>query len=147
VNDETHLIWGAGLIAGALLLIFVEIFVPSGGIIAIIAGAVAIAGIWQLFLYDTVWGIIGMAGVLVMAPVVITFGLKMLPSTPIGRKMFFGDSSPETEEEEQAKEAQARDVRQALVGLEGSAVTDLRPVGVVRIEGKRYDALAEGAYG
>ncbi len=145
MNDQVHLIWGAGLIAGALLLVFVEVFVPSGGLIALIAGAAAIAGIWQLFLYDTLWGVIGTMGVLVMTPVVVTFGLKMLPSTPIGRKMFFGEVPPD-EERRLGEESRARESMHAMVGMEGEAVTDLRPVGVVRIEGERYDALAEGAF-
>lgn len=146
MGDESHLVWGVGLLAGALLLIFVEVFVPSGGLIALMAGAAAIAGIWQLFLYDTVWGVIGILGTLFMAPVVISFALKMLPSTPIGRKMFFGESSPEAAEQQRAEESAALDSMHALVGVEGEAVTDLRPVGVVRLDGRRFDALAEGAY-
>jgi membrane-bound serine protease (ClpP class) len=31
----------------------------------------------------------------------------------------------------------------ALVGMEGEALTDLRPVGVARFEGKRMDVTAE----
>lgn len=146
MGDETHLIWGAGLLAGSLLLLFVEVFIPSGGLIALVAGAAAIAGIWQLFLYDTIWGVIGILGVLIMAPVVISFGLKVLPSTPIGRKMFFGDSSPEAADRKRAEESAAVDSIHALVGMEGEAVTDLRPVGVVRLDGRRFDALAEGAF-
>lgn len=146
MGDETHLIWGAGLLAGSLLLLFVEVFIPSGGLIALLAGGAAIAGIWQLFLYDTVWGMIGIIGVLFMAPVVISFGLKVLPSTPIGRKLFFGDSSPDADERQREEATAERDSMHALVGMEGEAATDLHPVGVVRLDGQRYDALAEGAF-
>jgi membrane-bound ClpP family serine protease len=144
--NETNLIWGVGLIAGAILLMFLEIFVPSGGLIAIVSGAVAIAGIWQLFLYDTVWGVIGLVGVIVMIPVVVGFGLKVLPSTPIGKKMFFGEGSPENDQERAEREMAAKDSLHALIGAEGLAATDLRPVGVVRIDGRRFDALAEGPF-
>jgi membrane-bound serine protease (ClpP class) len=144
--NESNLIWGVGLILGALLLVFIEVFVPSGGLIAIASGAVAIAGIWQLFLYDTVWGVIGLVGVLIMVPVVVGFGLKMLPSTPIGKKMFFGEGSPENDQERVEREMAVQDSLNALVGVEGQAATDLRPVGVVRIEGRRFDALAEGGF-
>ena len=146
MGDETHLIWGIGLLAASLLLLFVEIFIPSGGLIALLAGGAAIAGIWQLFLYETIWGVIGILGVLFMAPVVISFGLKVLPSTPIGRKMFFGDSSQEAEDRQREEETAEIDSMHALVGMEGEASTDLHPVGVIRLEGRRYDALAEGAF-
>jgi membrane-bound serine protease (ClpP class) len=145
VNDS-HLIWGVGLIGAAMLLIFVEIFIPSGGLIALVAAISAIAGVWQLFLYDTVWGVIGFLGVAVMTPVIISFGLKILPSTPIGRKMFFGESPPDSDEQRLERELAARDSLQALLGAEGRAATDLRPVGVVILDGRRYDALAEGAF-
>lgn len=144
--NEHHLIWGVGLIGVALLLMFIEVFLPSGGLIALLSGAAAIGGIWQLFLYDTTWGIIGMIGVIVMVPVMVSFGLKVLPSTPIGKKIFFGDASPDADEERMVREIQVRDSLHALIGVEGKAITDLRPVGVVRIEGQRYDALAEGPF-
>ena len=144
--NESHLIWGVGLIGAALLLVFVEVFIPSGGLIALVAAIAAIAGVWQLFVYDFVWGVIGLLGVVVMTPVIISFGLKVLPSTPIGRKMFFGDAPPEDDEQRLERELAARDSLQALRGVEGKAATDLRPVGVVILDGRRYDALAEGAF-
>ena len=43
------------------------------------------------------------------------------------------------------KARQAADAAEleALVGKQGEAVTVLRPIGTIRIEGNRYDAMAE----
>lgn len=46
-------------------------------------------------------------------------------------------------EAQRQQERSERDALHALVGAEGVAMTDLRPVGAVRIDGTRYDALAE----
>jgi len=60
--------------------------------------------------------------------------------------MIFGESSPEQETEKRRAAAEARDQRQSLVGAEGVAVTDLRPVGMIRLDGKRVEAQAETGY-
>ena len=46
-------------------------------------------------------------------------------------------------ERQRAEEERARDEKLALIGSEGKALTDLRPVGVIEIGGRRFDALAE----
>lgn len=140
---ETMLLWGLGLLGVALLLVVVEIFVPSAGIIAVTAAVVAIAGIVCLFRYDTMWGVIGLLITLILTPVLFILGLKIWPSTPIGQKMMHGDETEEDRRRRAEAEIAAREERQALVGAEGEAVTDLHPVGAVRIDGERLDALAE----
>lgn len=143
---ESLLLWGLGLLAVALLLVVVEVFVPSGGVIAVTAAIVAIAGVVVLFRHDTTWGLIGLLTVLVMGPVSLGFAIKIWPNTPVGRKMIYGESSPERLAEKRRAEANAREQRQALVGAEGVAVTDLRPVGMIRLDGKRMEAHAEAGY-
>ena len=53
-----------------------------------------------------------------------------------------GIESDDSADARRAAEQRARDERLALLDAEGEALTDLRPVGKVRIEGKIYDALA-----
>lgn len=142
---DPYLLWGLGLIGAAILLVAVELFVPSGGLIAVTAGLVAVAGIVCLFLADVAWGVLGLLGVLILAPIMFFGGLKVWTSTPIGRSMI----GEQTESERlAAMESQNRELaeRLALVGTEGEAITELRPVGVVRIDGTRYDAMADTQY-
>lgn len=139
---ETMLFWGLGLMAVAMLLVVVEIFIPSGGIFAVLSGLSALSGVVCLFFYDPVWGMLGLLFVMVMAPTAFFVGLNIWKNTPIGRHMI-GTESDEKLRAKLEEENQEVERRRKLVGKEGVAVTDLRPVGVVRIDGQRLDALAD----
>lgn len=139
---EALAVWGLALLAVCLLLVVAEIFVPSGGLIALAATAVGVGGLVCLYRADTVFGLAGTGVMIVLVPMILVAGFKVLPSTPMGKRMLFGEAGrhepvlPEVQENPYA----------ALVGLEGDAVTDLRPVGVVRIGGEKIDALSEIGY-
>jgi membrane-bound serine protease (ClpP class) len=139
---EPMLLWGLGLLGAALLLVVLEVFVPSAGLITLTAVVVAIAGVVCLWLHDTTWGVIGMLVVLVLGPLVGLGSVQLWRHTPMGRKMI-GAPTEEEVERRFLEEQRERDERLALVGAEGEALTDLRPVGVVRIGERRMDALAQ----
>lgn len=142
MNDQAYLIWGLALLAVGVLLVVVEAFIPSAGVIAFAAAACSLAGIVALFMYDITWGFIGILSVLVLGPAAFGFAMKVWPSTPLGRRMM-GAKSPEELEADRLAAEEERKRWLSLLGAEGVALTDLRPVGVVRIDGRRYDALAE----
>ena len=136
---ETMLVAGLGLLALSLILIMIEAFVPSGGIIGLVAACCAIAGVVALFRYSSMWGVSGLLTVAVLGPMCFFWAIRMLPNTPIGRSLI----GPPPEEI--AREVQEqRNERLALIDARGRAVTDLRPVGLVEIDGTRHDAVAEG---
>ncbi|MBK7404863.1 MAG: hypothetical protein IPJ41_09580 [Phycisphaerales bacterium] len=134
---------GLGLLAAAVLLVVAEVFIPSGGLLAISAGVATLAGVIVLFQVDKTWGLVGVLTVLVMGPLAFGFAIKVWPNTPIGRQMLLGNISEEELANQRQAEKAERDRRQALVGAEGEVIATLRPVGVVRIAGERYEALAE----
>ena len=140
---EQELLWGIVLLVAALGLLLLEVFVPSMGLLSTVAIALAIAGVVLLFRYDPITGAIGLVAVLVLGPMIVVFGLKVFPHTPIGRAILFGGKTQEQIEHETAQKQAQFDERLALVGMEGVALTVLRPVGTIRIEGTRYDALSE----
>ena len=141
--EDTLLVWGLGLLAASLLLIIIEVLVPSAGLIALTAAGTAIAGIVCLFQYDPFWGVMGILAMIVLGPLSFAFALRVLPSTPFGRKML-GEKPPEVVERERLDALRERETRMALVGAEGVVKTDLRPVGTVEIDGTRYPAISEG---
>jgi len=139
---ESKLLWGLGLIAASILLLVLEIFIPSAGVISFIAAGCGIAGVVSLFLYDTTWGVAGLLTLLITGPGVFFWGLSIWRHTPLGRKLI-GDTDEETALAQRQAEEKAKLEQQRMVGQEGVAATDLRPVGVVIINGQRYDALSE----
>lgn len=142
--DPTLLYWGIGLIAAAVLLIVLEVFVPSGGLISIAAVAAAITGVVFLFRHDTTWGLTGTLVVLILLPVTFGFTLKLLPHTPIGKLMLYGEDGSDPGKQAAERAESDIDRLRALEGVEGVALTDLYPVGFVELDGRRRDALAEG---
>ena len=134
---------GIGLILLGALLMVVEAFVPSGGIIGIIAAICAVAGIILLFKHDTTWGAIGILTTLILGPMLFFWTLKILPSPPLGKKMF-GDSDEEIAARREHQNSRWREERNALIDQTGTALTDLHPVGIVQINNERHDAIAQG---
>ena len=139
---ESMLIWGLALIAAGLLLIFAELLLPTGGLLGIIAAGLAIAGIVCMFRVSTLWGAVSLLGVAVLAPMAVGFALKIWPSTPVGRRVL-GVQSEEEQERARAAEEEERKQREAMIGTEGVVLVDLRPIGVVEVNGRRYDAISE----
>ncbi len=140
---ETMLFAGIGLIFFGLLLIFVEAFVPSGGVIGIAAGVCAVAGVVVLFRYDATWGVIGTLTVMILGPMAFIGALQMLPNTKIGQQMM-GPGVEEIAMEKAESDRAYREARLALLDQEGVAQTSLHPVGIVEIDGTRHDAIALG---
>lgn len=142
MKEGDYLTWGFVLLGASLLLMAVEVFVPSAGIIALFAAGAAIGGLVLIFMYDSTWGVISLLGMMLIAPAAVWLAFKAFPHTPIGKRLILGSAQDETGRFEKARAE--RDEQLAMIGLEGDAVTDLRPVGVARIEGRRVDVLAEG---
>ena len=140
---EQELVWGVILVVAALALFLLEVFVPSMGLLSMLGIGLAIAGLVLLFRADPLIGVVGLVAMVVLGPMILVFGLKVFPHTPIGRAILFGGKTQEQVEQEAAAQQAEADRRLALIGMEGTALTVLRPVGAVRIEGQRYDALSE----
>ena len=140
-GDETSLIvWGLVLLTVALVLVFVEVLVPSGGLIGLVAAACAVGGVVCITFENTVAGLIASLGVVAATPFLIAFALKIWPNTPLGRRLILGaDSAPS--ETAESTEASTPSVQ---VGARGKAVTPLRPVGTCLINGQRIECLGDG---
>jgi membrane-bound ClpP family serine protease len=137
---ETLLYWGIGLLALAVVLLVVEVFVPTGGFIGVTATCLAIAGCICLFKVDWRWGAFGLLAIGVIGPTIVYLGLQVFPSTPMGRKIL--NLPPEYDPESGPPPSPAAEF-EALIDAEGSALTDLRPGGFVRLEHKRVAAMSE----
>ena len=147
--DGAYLTWGFILAGIALVVLIIELFVPSGGLLGILCGLAAIGSIVSFFLYDTAWGVGVTLAFIVLTPFLLVFVFKLWLNSPVAKAMILGTGDPtNTDIEEAARQSetarqQRLEVLRALVGAEGRTETALRPVGTVRINDVRTDAMAE----
>ncbi len=149
-GNSAFLIWGSVLLAAALGLLLLELFVPSGGLIGVIAGIAAIGSLVAFFRFDTTLGFAMTGAYIILAPIIIIAMFKLWLHSGIAKRMILGGSEPgatDTSEDTSLAAEQQRLQRLAtlkqLIGAEGVSITALRPVGTVRIGDRRLDALAE----
>lgn len=147
--NSSYLLWGFVLLAAMIVLVVLELFVPSGGVIGALAGVAAIGSITAFFAYDTVGGFVALSSYLVLTPILLWAVFKYWIYSPMARGMILGGADIAAEGDADSASAAERRRRerlsqlQELIGAEGETVTPLRPVGTVKIAGRRIDALAE----
>ena len=150
-TNETLLVWGVILAAAAIVLFLLEIVIPSGGMLALLCGVAAIGSLILFFRYDATVGAFALLAYLILTPLLVVGGFKLWRSSPLASVMILGGDEPESRDltgdeafaaSEQRRAERLREM-EALIGIEGETATELRPVGVVKIDGRRVDALAE----
>ncbi len=145
--DDPMLLWIVGLLALGIGLFVLEVFIPSGGILggcALLCGIIAIV---LGFRMDSLTGLTVTLIVATAAPTMVWGAIKILPNTPMGRKIILSEGSTEEEmrrrQEERTREAEAYS---SLIGARGTAITDLRPGGTIRIDNADLEGFAESGF-
>ena len=128
----------------SLALLAAEVFVPSGGFIAVLmllslAGSVFCAfrawwetspGLWWTYI----------ASVLVLLPAVLIGAFTVFPRTPFGRRILLEAPEPD----EIAPYAREQSELHQLVGKYAETLTPHRPSGMVVVDGARYHSETRG---
>ena len=128
--SESRLLSGVILIAIAMIVFFIEIFIPSGGLLAVGASIALVAGVVMLFYADPTYGLFGVIFALIAIPFLLVVGLKIMPNTLIARMLTLKDAPLADKQAEAAAQHE-------LLDTTGKALTDLRPVGTCLINAKR----------
>ncbi len=143
-GSTNWLVWGIVLLAVAVALFAVEVFLPTGGIVGIASGVAAVAGIVMLFQVNTTLGLLSSLITLLSLPFLLWFALHLWPDTPFGRWVTLREepATPASDAEASASAATpaAAEVR---VGDRGRTLTPLYPVGTVLLHGRRVECLAQ----
>jgi membrane-bound ClpP family serine protease len=135
------MLWCFILLLIGMALIFLEIFIPSGGLLSLLAAGSFAATLVVGFRDSLYLGTIMLGIITVLVPVAVGLALKWWPHTPLGKLILIkrpdseNDVLPNTEPYRRRKE---------LVGKRGVAKTKLLPSGDVNIEGQIYDAISDG---
>ena len=136
------LLFAALLILLALALAVVEMFVPSGGVLGVLAALAAGAGVIVAYYYGgLVVGTLFLGVVALAVPALLALAVQVWPHTPIGRSVLI--ALPETEEKVLPEDPQRQRLKK-LVGRRGVARSDMLPSGAVQIDKHTYDAVADG---
>lgn len=121
-----------------VIVIIAEIILPSGGLLSVLA-----AGIFGYSLYivfhdvSTSVGFFFVTADAILIPILVIVGLKLLAKSPATlRKTLSREDGVTSQSSELDK----------YIGMEGTAITDLRPAGTATINGKRVDVVSRGVY-
>jgi len=135
------LMWSIVLLIVALAIVVLELFVPSGGVLSLMAAVAAIAAIIVAFLAGPRQGMVMLIVTLVLVPAVLASAVRWWPQTPIGRLMMIG--RPDDPDDVLPDSEQYRGLKK-LVGKVGHAKSKMLTSGVIVIDGRTYDAVSEG---
>ena len=79
-----------------------------------------------------------LAGLVIVGGLLFLIGLRIMPTTPIGKALFLRDTQKDYDVSVAGQ--------QEMVGREGTALSFLRPTGVAEIGGKRVSVITEGEF-
>ena len=148
-GDQTWLVWGIVLLAIAAALFFVEVLLPTGGLLGFLSAAALVGGIFMLFRVNTTLGLVSSIVTLVAIPFLLLYALKLWPDTPFGRWVTLEEpdaaerDGPHAERSGRGGGVHEGDKAAAVaVGMRGRTLTDLRPVGTCLLNDRREECFA-----
>jgi membrane-bound serine protease (ClpP class) len=133
-------LYGWSLLLGGVVVVVFEILFPSAGLLGLLAGSLLVGGGWFAARNGGATALTGYSVMTVLlVPTAIYFAFRVLPRTPMGRRMILRGPSftARTATEEGLSE---------LAGKAGVAATPLRPAGIATFEGRRVDVVTRGVH-
>jgi len=134
--EWTEILFAGFLMVLGMLMLFIEVaLIPGFGLVGVAGGALLGAGIVLVWAgLGAMWGIIAL---LVSVPLTVLAMVWFMKSKASGKLVLKG-----------AIRSHSSDVPTLtrLVGLEGTAMTTLRPAGTALIDNERRDVVSEGEF-
>ncbi len=133
-------VWAVCLLIFAVALAVMELFIPSGGVLAFLSIGALVGAVVFGFRQGPVVGLATLIVGVVGLPVVAVLSFRIWPRTAIGRRILLRhrtsqDVLPDT--------ARRRNLK-GLVGKAGVAKSKMLPSGAITIDGRTVDAFSEG---
>lgn len=129
----THMSWYITLLVCGLFLIGIEIFVP-GGVLGVFGAAALIGAAAYGFTIFPLWlAWLSVFVILFLSGAAVFIWMKYLPKSPIGRALSLSQSIT----------VKDQDSTLWMVGMKGTALSELRPAGKAMIDEKRADVIAD----
>lgn len=134
------LLWSILLLLVGLGLIALELFLPSGGVLGLLAGLAVIGSLVVAFTGGWATGLSMLVATMLILPLVTAAAVHYWPRTPLGRLVVL--ETPANEDDVLPDDPAYR--LKDLIGKRGVAKTKMLPSGAIVLEGRVYDALSEG---
>ncbi len=132
-------VWTIIFLMSGLLFAVLELFLPSGGLLAFFSFASFCASVVFAFHQGMEFGLSFLGLLLIGLPVLVWQLFAIWPHTPIGRRMLL-----EPENDPALAPDPEKDSLQQLIGQTGTAQSRMMPSGIVLLDGVKYDAVSEG---
>ena len=132
--------WALLLLGIGLFVVVLELFLPSAGILGILAGALIVTSIVLGFMDSLKSGALILLLTVIALPSLLGAMVKIWPHTPLGKMILLKDLKPEDVLPNRPHNEQ----KSNLEGQLGIAKTKMLPSGIVIINGEKYDAISEG---
>ena len=123
------------LLAAGILVVVVEMFIPSAGVLGFVAASCLIASIIVAFMHSIFFGFCILATTSLAMPLLFLMLVKVWPLTPLGKAILMNDTIENILPESDVDK---------LIDRVGKATTKMLPSGIVEIDGKQHDAVSEG---
>ena len=133
--------WALLLLAIGLCVVVLELFLPSAGMLGILAGALIVTSIVLGFMDGLKTGALMLLITVIALPTLLGVMVKIWPHTPLGKLILLKDLKPE---DVLPNQSQRKERKTNLEGQLGVAKTKMLPSGIVIINGEKYDAISEG---
>ncbi len=133
------------LLAIGLVVLVLELFIPSAGTLFAISMVCIVSSIAVAFWVSPAVGLSILAVDILLAIFLPGIGLKIWRNTPVGRRMFLDHRAPLVDEPHPLEiSADDQFEYRSLIGQQGVTVTPLRPAGMTDFDGRRVDTVSEG---
>jgi len=134
--------WSILLLLSGLLLLLLEVFVPSGGMLGFLSAAAMFSAVSLAFYHRGLEaGLIFILVAVVAVPMVLVTAFKYWPNTRLGRRVLLGQPT----EDDVLPDSPQRRLMKSLVGKVGVAKSLMLPSGAIEVDGITLDAVSDGS--
>ncbi|MHC5054981.1 MAG: NfeD family protein [Planctomycetota bacterium] len=128
-SDVTTIAIAVGLVIAALVFVFLEVLIPSFGLLSAAAIACAVGAVVVAFQVGTTAGVVFLAATALLMPVALYYALRVLRHTVLVTEPMPGGGAGEPA---------------FAPGTAGVTVSVLRPSGAAMIGGKKVSVVTQG---
>jgi membrane-bound ClpP family serine protease len=135
-----QMFWTVVLLGVGLLVMVLEVFIPSGGILGFISVVAIIASVVMAFVEQgPAIGMLFLTAAVVAVPSFLMMAFRWFPRTPLGRRVL----PPPPDASEVLPDSPLRKRARGTVGRRGRVVREMLPWGSVEIDGITLEAVSE----